>query len=500
MTHTQTQGADGAGTLVLLPLDDPNRPLNDSGLPSAMIWAGGEAYDELRADQSLDLDSCSLAVGIYRAMTEAHAKEIATLSPAPAATPGVPDTVRALSEAAKDVLAERRRQVTAEGWSPEHDDTHSRGEMAQAAACYALPQAQRHCLDTRDNRPILTHLWPWDQAWWKPGDRRRELVKAGALILAEIERLDRAAHPVGQSTGLRADLSEPHAVFKAMHAGEIAKPTLDRLVQLYGADTLRAHLARLGPETDLAATARSRGEWGLKGGHDTEGTSKLLIEIADRLSSAPDSTRTGPVGTEESEPWKTLRKIAELRFAEDAPEPFDEALDLADAALAARPAAPEAQGAWRPIETAPRDGTFIQLTGGTASYFETDLETPCAPVVCAFWNEDVQIEEGEWAFAYWDMGWRSGYYRPTHWRPVGPLPNNVDVEGKWQPIDTAPKDGSWFLACNPASSMCWAPFEFASWNEQGGFYCEEDVSEPTEATHWMPLPAPPASSGQESAR
>ena len=33
--------------------------------------------------------------------------------------------------------------------------------------------------------------WPWVRRWWKPTDRRRDLVKAGALILAEIERLDR---------------------------------------------------------------------------------------------------------------------------------------------------------------------------------------------------------------------------------------------------------------------------------------------------------------------
>jgi hypothetical protein len=35
-------------------------------------------------------------------------------------------------------------------------------------------------------------IWPWDRKWWKPTDRRRDLVKAAALILAEIERLDRA--------------------------------------------------------------------------------------------------------------------------------------------------------------------------------------------------------------------------------------------------------------------------------------------------------------------
>lgn len=34
--------------------------------------------------------------------------------------------------------------------------------------------------------------WPWSRAWWKPASRRRCLIKAGALILAEIERIDRA--------------------------------------------------------------------------------------------------------------------------------------------------------------------------------------------------------------------------------------------------------------------------------------------------------------------
>jgi len=38
-------------------------------------------------------------------------------------------------------------------------------------------------------------VWTWERAWWKPTTRRRDLVKAGALILAEIERLDRAAAP-----------------------------------------------------------------------------------------------------------------------------------------------------------------------------------------------------------------------------------------------------------------------------------------------------------------
>ena len=89
------------------------------------------------------------------------------------------------TNAAHDVLAERRRQIEAEGWTPEHDDEHGAGEMAAAAACYALNAAGCGCEVARN--------WPWDGSWWKPSTARRDLVKAAALILAEIERLDRAA-------------------------------------------------------------------------------------------------------------------------------------------------------------------------------------------------------------------------------------------------------------------------------------------------------------------
>lgn len=77
---------------------------------------------------------------------------------------------------------ENGRQVEVEGWTTDHDDTHLDGEMADAAALYAS-------LRVRHITGFAT--WPWDAKWWKPKDRRRDLVRAGALILAEIERLDR---------------------------------------------------------------------------------------------------------------------------------------------------------------------------------------------------------------------------------------------------------------------------------------------------------------------
>ncbi|QGF21377.1 restriction alleviation protein [Pseudomonas phage AUS531phi] len=89
-----------------------------------------------------------------------------------------------------DVQAERRRQIEAEGWTPEHDDAHSHGEMARAAACYAL--AGSSAPNDGTAALLVSLAWPWDEQWWKPTSARRDLVKACALALAEIERLDRA--------------------------------------------------------------------------------------------------------------------------------------------------------------------------------------------------------------------------------------------------------------------------------------------------------------------
>ncbi len=98
------------------------------------------------------------------------------------------------SQAASDVIAERQRQVSAEGWTAEHDDLHSTGELAQAAAVYALHSCRppTFVFDAELQEEIPTN-WPWARRWFKPRGPRRDLVRAGALIIAEIERLDRAA-------------------------------------------------------------------------------------------------------------------------------------------------------------------------------------------------------------------------------------------------------------------------------------------------------------------
>lgn len=85
------------------------------------------------------------------------------------------------------IASERARQVTAEGWTPDHDDEHAHGELALAAACYAMHDGG----GAGDAPPSL---WPWDARWWKPSDDPvRNYERAGALLAAEIDRLRRKA-------------------------------------------------------------------------------------------------------------------------------------------------------------------------------------------------------------------------------------------------------------------------------------------------------------------
>ncbi len=102
-----------------------------------------------------------------------------------------PQTDRS-SAVTDEILLERLRQVRGERWTAAHDDEHGRGEMACAALCYIQSAQSRN---GKPESPLhgVPGFWPWSDAWWKPTTPRRDLVKAAALIVAEIERLDRAA-------------------------------------------------------------------------------------------------------------------------------------------------------------------------------------------------------------------------------------------------------------------------------------------------------------------
>jgi hypothetical protein len=114
-----------------------------------------------------------------------------------------------MSQAIEDVIAERLRQINKEGWTEAHDDEHDAGDLCCAGAAYALNagcQLNPYMQQELEEPP---EFWPWyddadisggrgdcpmwgkEPAWWKPTTPRRDMVKAAALIIAEIERLDR---------------------------------------------------------------------------------------------------------------------------------------------------------------------------------------------------------------------------------------------------------------------------------------------------------------------
>ena len=61
------------------------------------------------------------------------------------------------------------------------------------------------------------------------------------------------------------------------------------------------------------------------------------------------------------------------------------------------------------------------------------------------------------------------------------------LEAQWQPIETAPKDGSCFLACSGSwQTVCHWHRAAESWATNGPLYSLYPPDEPP--THWMPLP------------
>lgn len=90
-----------------------------------------------------------------------------------------------------EICQERTRQIDVEGFNAAHDDDHKAGELASAASCYVLTAVQ----------PADGSFgwWPFSVAWWKPSRSiRRNLIKAAALIVAEIERIDRVDDKVAK--------------------------------------------------------------------------------------------------------------------------------------------------------------------------------------------------------------------------------------------------------------------------------------------------------------
>ena len=93
-----------------------------------------------------------------------------------------------MTTGAQLIADERRRQIDQEGWTAEHDKQHESMDLAAAGVCYALQAIQPVDYADPDN-PETPDGWPWAECWWKPKDELKDLVRAGALLAAAIDRL-----------------------------------------------------------------------------------------------------------------------------------------------------------------------------------------------------------------------------------------------------------------------------------------------------------------------
>ncbi len=82
------------------------------------------------------------------------------------------------------IRKERQRQIEVEGYDAMHDRHHTPWELCRAAVGYALHEDPSKLISN-----AAANLWPWNKEFWKPKDQLRNLVRAGALIAAAIDRL-----------------------------------------------------------------------------------------------------------------------------------------------------------------------------------------------------------------------------------------------------------------------------------------------------------------------
>jgi len=90
-----------------------------------------------------------------------------------------------------DEIAAKRQHQISKGYDAAHDDQHAGGEIALGAAAYAM-SAAKHPGPGKTQTPVwVPPVWPWDREQFSPREPRDDLIDAAAMIVAEIERLDR---------------------------------------------------------------------------------------------------------------------------------------------------------------------------------------------------------------------------------------------------------------------------------------------------------------------
>jgi|SRR5690606_29838756 len=92
-----------------------------------------------------------------------------------------------------ELITEERKKQISKGYTAEHDDTHIAEEIADCAALYALSDDAIDFINEQWGDDMQLHFWRFDLPSYKPtpNNRIKQLTKAAAMLVAEIERLQR---------------------------------------------------------------------------------------------------------------------------------------------------------------------------------------------------------------------------------------------------------------------------------------------------------------------
>lgn len=113
------------------------------------------------------------------------------------------DASRPAPSAIADVIKERNRQINVERYDAAHDDEHTDGSLALAAVAYTIAPPTGADITFHERTGARGEdIWPWSQAAFKPRSTRENLVRAAALLVAEIERIDRLTARTKAEPGL----------------------------------------------------------------------------------------------------------------------------------------------------------------------------------------------------------------------------------------------------------------------------------------------------------
>lgn len=179
MRQDSLSNAPGAGATADAPNGTP-KLTGDEMIKDALVWAAHVEKVSVNFDYAMaTAEEAAMIRGLVARIRELEAER--EWKPA--------------SSAVVEINGERWRQQMREGFGDEHDNKHAFGELAIAAALYASPKPLFEKLDQdMDGDVVFVDPWPWDASWdkRKKHPRRKALVIAAALLVAEIERLDRS--------------------------------------------------------------------------------------------------------------------------------------------------------------------------------------------------------------------------------------------------------------------------------------------------------------------